>query len=373
MAGIAAHAAGEVGVYTTSWSLAGGAGNDSYTVNALTDRITEAVGAGFDTVTAKVSWTLGANFEALVLTGWAADGTGNIMDNAITGNDLANRLRGLGGDDMLDGKGGNDLLDGGTGADLMFGGAGNDAYVVDDRGDIVFENVGEGYDSVTTSLSAYAFTANVEALAFTGSGGFAGTGNALDNAISGGIGNDTLDGGGGADRMTGGLGNDTYRVDNAGDVVIERISEGTDTIETTLARFTMPTQVEDLRFTGSGNFAGTGNWMDNRITGGAGNDTLDGGQGNDTLDGGRGADTLIGGGWDAFILNKDGANGDTIADFAGNGARGGDAIVLRGWGAGTTFTQGTGIDQWVIRDGIDGSTAMVTVRGPVHVTDVVFG
>ena len=374
VAGIAAHAAGEVGVYTTSWSLAGGAGNDSYTVNALTDRITEAVGAGFDTVTAKVSWTLGANFEALVLTGWAADGTGNIMDNAITGTDIANKLRGLGGDDTLDGKGGNDLLDGGTGADLMFGGTGNDAYVVDDRADIVFENMGEGYDSVTTSLSAYALTANVETLAFTGSTDFAGTGNTLANWITGGIGNDTLDGGGGADRLMGGMGNDTYRVDDIGDVVTERISEGIDTIETTLARYTMPTQVENLRFNGSGSFNGTGNWMDNRVTGGGGNDRLDGGQGNDTLDGGRGADTLIGGGgWDAFILGKDDANGDTIADFAGNGARGGDAIVLRGWGAGTTFTQGAGIDQWVIRDGIDGSTAMVTVRGPVHVTDVVFG
>jgi len=33
--------------------------------------------------------------------------------------------------------------------------------------------------------------------------------------------NDTLDGGAGADKLTGGTGNDTYIVDNTGDVVTE--------------------------------------------------------------------------------------------------------------------------------------------------------
>ncbi|MBW9056740.1 protease, partial [Rhizobium mesosinicum] len=69
----------------------------------------------------------------------------------------------------------------------------------------------------------YALTniANVENLTFTGSGNFAGTGNALANIITGGAGNDTLDGGAGADTLIGGAGDDTYIVDAASDVVTE--------------------------------------------------------------------------------------------------------------------------------------------------------
>ena len=37
-------------------------------------------------------------------------------------------------------------------------------------------------------------------------------------------------GGTGADTLTGGAGNDTYVVDNTGDVVIEKANEGIDTV-----------------------------------------------------------------------------------------------------------------------------------------------
>ena len=43
--------------------------------------------------------------------------------------------------------------------------------------------------------------------------------------------------------------------------------------------------MENLTFTGAGNFAGNGNGSANVITGGAGNDTLNGNGGNDTLNG----------------------------------------------------------------------------------------
>ena len=144
-----------------------------------------------------------------------------------------------------------------------------------------------------TSASSYTLPGNWQALTYTGNGNFAGTGNGLNNVITGGNGNDTLDGLAGADTLVGGLGNDTYILDNAGDVVTENAGAGTDTVKTNLASDTLDANVENLIYTGAGTFAGTGNSLNNGITGGAGNDTLDGGAGNDTMTGGAGNDTYI--------------------------------------------------------------------------------
>jgi len=106
------------------------------------------------------------------------------------------------------------------------------------------------------------------------------------------------------DTLIGGAGNDTYVVDNSGDVVTEAASAGTDTVKTTLTSYTLGSNVENLTYTGTSSFTGTGNTLANTITGGAGNDTLSGGAGDDTLnlgayltasdkiDGGAGTDTL---------------------------------------------------------------------------------
>ncbi|WP_141397970.1 calcium-binding protein, partial [Rhizobium phaseoli] len=171
---------------------------------------------------------------------------------------------------------------------------------------VITENAGEGTDTVKTALVSYTLAANVENLVYTGTGTavFAGTGNALDNAItgsanadtlSGGAGNDTLDGGAGADHLIGGVGDDTYIVDNAGDVVTENAGEGTDTIRTGLATYSLASlaNVENLTYTGTAAFTGTGNASANVITGSSGNDTLDGGAGADTLSGGAGNDTYV--------------------------------------------------------------------------------
>ncbi|WP_198321099.1 Calx-beta domain-containing protein [Azohydromonas aeria] len=97
--------------------MRGGAGNDTYIVEAATDSVSEAGGSGTDTVAAYLSYTLGAGLENLLLLGAAANGTGNTGNNVITGNGAANVLDGGAGNDTLTGGAGSDTLTGGTGAD----------------------------------------------------------------------------------------------------------------------------------------------------------------------------------------------------------------------------------------------------------------
>ncbi|ANL39207.1 M10 family metallopeptidase C-terminal domain-containing protein [Rhizobium phaseoli] len=267
-------------------TLIGGAGHDTYIVDDAGDLVTEAADEGTDTVrTNLASYTLTGNVENLSFAGTGAfAGTGNNLDNTLTGGAAA---------DTLSGDAGNDTLNGGAGTDSLIGGEGDDTYIVDNAGDIVTESADEGADTVRTTLTSYTLGSDVENLSFVGTAAFAGTGNSLANTITGGAGNDTLDGAAGADSLIGGAGNDTYIIDNAGDIVTEAAVVGIDTVRTTLAAYTLGANVENLQYTGSASFTGTGNALVNTITGGAGNDTLDGGAGNDTLDGGAGDDIYV--------------------------------------------------------------------------------
>ncbi|WP_460844494.1 calcium-binding protein, partial [Noviherbaspirillum agri] len=302
------------------------------------DIVTEAASAGTDTVQSSISYTLTANVENLTLTGTEdLSGTGNTLNNVITGNsgnniinagagadtvnagagndvviggDGNDTLNGEAGDDQLFGDAGNDTLNGGLGADMMEGGIGDDTYVVDNVGDVVTEGVNAGIDTVQSSIT-YTLTDNVENLTLTGSANINGTGNELNNIINGNAGsnildgmagndtingntgndtliggdgndtlngdagddqlfgdagNDLLNGGAGADRMQGGEGNDTYVVDNAGDLVVENANEGTDTVQSSIS-YTLTANVENLTLTGSASINGTGNALDNVITG----------------------------------------------------------------------------------------------------------
>ena len=85
------------------------------------------------------------------------------------------------------------------------------------------------------------------------------SGGADNDTLHGDAGNDQLDGGGGADQLGGLTGNDTYFVNDAGDIVYELAGFGTDTVWSTLASTTLAANVEILRFNGVGNFTGTGN------------------------------------------------------------------------------------------------------------------
>jgi len=342
--------------------MVGGAGDDIFRVEAAGDSVLELAGEGADTLFAAIDQLLGAEVEALVLTGAALTGTGNGLDNLIEGNDGANRLAGLAGDDVLRGGAGADTLEGGLGADSLEGGAGDDLFLLEDATDQVTEAAGDGADTVSAGFDLV-LAAGIETLLLTGAGDLAGTGNESDNLIlgtgganalaglegqdtlAGGAGADTLDGGAGADSLVGGTGNDWYQVDATTDLVLEAAGGGADTIESSV-NLSLGSFVEALVLTGAAD-AGTGNGLANLIEGNAiasylngagGADTLLGGIGADTLAGGTGADSLAGGlGDDLYVVDDagdlvlDAGGADTLrASLDATLADGIDALLLTG-------------------------------------------
>lgn len=330
-------------------TMTGGAGNDTYAVYSAGAVVNESAGEGTDEIYAYVSYDISSlpNVENLWLVGGGTGttATGNALANVISGNELNNTLLGGAGNDTLYGRIGNDCLDGGTGADSLYGGAGDDTYYYDNIGDVIVENAGEGSDVVYASVAGIvkANFANVESWQFTGSGGFSYTGTSGndtyvggngkdtitglagndtldgadgddtidggvgDDSLTGGAGNDCITGGTGIDTMVGGSGDDSFAVDDPNDVVVEFAGDGSDTIYSSVT-YALPSGVENLTLTGTGNLAGNGNDLANILTGNAGNNILDGSAGDDTMIGGAGDDTY-------YI--------DSLLDFITEGVGGG--------------------------------------------------
>ncbi|QJW85669.1 hypothetical protein HK414_27930 [Ramlibacter terrae] len=297
-------------------TLEGDLGDDTYHVEDAGDVVNESTlaGGGNDTiVTALNGYSLATRdyVENLTLTGNARIGVGNGLANRLKGNDLANDLSAGDGDDTLDGGGG---------VDTLRGGADNDTYIVDVASDNIAEEEASGTDTIVASFSISLVEqvtggvtpvlrwANFENLTLAGTAAIDATGNELGNKLVGNSAANVLQGGLGNDTMEGGGGNDTYHVDAAGDVVTETDSTtagGTDLVKTSLNVYAVGANVENVTFTGSGNFVGTGNSLANYITGGTELDILEGGTGNDTLDGGGKADTMRGGtGNDTYYVDS---------------------------------------------------------------------
>jgi len=274
---------------------------------------------------------------------------GDATNNVLSGTDSDDIISGLAGNDTLNGNAGNDelfgddgndSLDGGTGADTLTGGAGSDNYYVDTQGDVIVEDVNGGTDTVRSSLN-WTLGSNTENLFLYGID-INGTGNELNNFFVGSIyqnslfglaGNDTFEGLGGGDFLNGGTGNDTYRISDDTDSIIEDIDAGIDTVETTVSWF-LSANVENLLLKGATNpgggeqdqpINGTGNELNNTITGNDANNVLYGKQSNDTLLGEGGDDRIVGGvgndiltggvGADCFIRKYSTTAIDTITDF----------------------------------------------------------
>lgn len=188
---------------------------------------------------------------------------GTAGSDVITGEELNDTFNGQAGNDVLSGADGNDTLNGGADDDTLFGGNGNDQLV-------------------------------------------------------GGTGNDIMDGGAGNDTMTGGTGNDTYHTDSVGDVVVENINQGNDTVTSATISLDLNnySNIENVALTGNQNLNLTGDSNDNLLVGNDGDNILDGGVGNDNLNGGSGNDTLVGG--DGNDVLNGGTGNDLLFGGIGN-------------------------------------------------------
>lgn len=239
-------------------AMHGGPGNDFFVVDNAGDTVIEASGAGTDSISASVSYTLPQEVENLSLSGVAGalNATGNALANRMTGNTYANRL---------EGGAGNDVLDGGTNRDTMLGGAGDDTYYVDNASDTVTENTNEGTDLVVSSVSR-TLGSNQEHLTLSGTAAISATGNTGSNYLSGNSGDNALNGAGGTDVLQGAAGNDSL-TDTSGRGLLDG-GDGADVL-----------------------IAGTDRQF---VAGGAGNDALTLGGGADVVafNRGHGADTI---------------------------------------------------------------------------------
>jgi Ca2+-binding RTX toxin-like protein len=303
------------------------------------------------TGTVEIRMGTAASFDATQYTYLAG---ANVAFWVVPGSANSVTITGGAGNDSLAGTAGNDTLNGGAGSDALIGGAGDDFYRVDGQGDVVYEEVGAGNDTVEASGNYY-LSDNVETLLVkTGAGDLYGVGNALNNTvtgneganlllggagidylaggtgddvlrgednpdaihgedgndqlyggssfdtdiITGGEGNDTIfanSGLGDYDILNGGGGDDTYYVDTPDDIIYEGSTEGTDTVYCDIngGGFYMWAYLENAVLIDDTPFV-AGNELNNRLTGSDLNNWLLGNDGNDTLIGGKGDDVLFG-------------------------------------------------------------------------------
>ncbi|KQT77982.1 hypothetical protein ASG59_11805 [Methylobacterium sp. Leaf466] len=362
--------------------LSGGQGDDTYGVNSLLDVIDEnrfGGGSGRDRIISAIDINIEAltDIEELQLFGSARVGEGNHLANLIIGTTFNDTLRGRAGIDTikggvgadmlegeadaddLQGEAGNDTLVGGAGNDSMAGGLESDTYIVADAGDVVSELVGQGTDTVHTSVN-YVLTAGSEVESIETINAAATTplelgGNAFAQRLTANVGDNVLEGYAGADTLDGGsAGFDIASYEHASAAISFNLTTGAKTgdaggdifIAIDAFRGTAVTSVGDS-MTGGGagdNFNGlAGN---DSLLGLGGADTLFGGLGNDTLDGGLGDDILGGGtGDDTYRVDSllDVVDDDRTAYTNGGGGR--DIIIT-----GLNYNLGASADRNDIED-----------------------
>jgi len=292
----------------------GGAGNDTIVVDNVGDSVIELAGGGTDIVYSRGNYVLGAGTHVEILSAISQAATTAMQ---LTGNEFAQQVYG---------NAGVNFIDGGGGADYMRGFGGNDAYIVDNLGDVAVETGGEGTD-VVYARSDYGLAAGssieiLAAISQVGTNAIQLTGNEIAQEVYGNAGANFIDGGGGVDYLRGFGGNDVYVVDVQGDIVTDLAGEGRDVV---YARATYvlgaSADVEILSAVSQSATTAinlTGNAISNEIYGNAGVNTIDGGGGADYLMGFAGNDIF------AFTTALGGGNVDALLDFQS----GADKIAL---------------------------------------------
>ena len=137
------------------------------------------------------------------------------------------------------------------------------------------------------------------------------SGTDANDLLIGDAGGNTLDGGAGADVLEGRTGDDTYIVDNVGDVIKEVVGGGYDLVKSSVSH-TLASEVESLQLLGTAAINGTGNELANRLVGNSGNNVLDGAGGSDVLIGGLGDDTYVVDDGSDRVVESEGQGTDTV-------------------------------------------------------------
>ncbi|AXF86486.1 Bifunctional hemolysin/adenylate cyclase [Ephemeroptericola cinctiostellae] len=384
--------------------LVGLSGDDTYAVDSLGDVVVENANAGNDTVLLMngniVNYTASANVENIDTrnkTDAAVNVTGNALNNSIDGNNHNNVLIGQAGNDVLSGMGGDDTY----------------AFSVGDGTDTVSDSAGADtlqFNFASTSIRSASKSGNHLVVAYgvsdqvSVSDYFAGqlieqvkfSDNVVRTLRVGSDANDAYSlmyGAWDESVLMGLSGDDTYAVDTLGDVVIEGVDSGSDTVllmNGNIINYVASANVENIdasnktdatvNITGNalnnnlyGNALGNllqGKDGDDSIYGFAGNDNLFGGLGNDFLDGGAGNDWLNYGDMTASVTvdlsvtsqqNTVGAGLDTILNLEhANGGSGNDVLkgnnlnnVLNGNDGSDNLSGGVGNDNLRGGKGVD--------------------
>ncbi len=360
-------------------TMVGGLGLDTYIIRNAGDTIIEVAGEGTqDKAQSFINFALAADDDieflevhSSVSTATTRSLTGNALAQTITGHDGKNTLR-----DGADGMAG--------AADTMRGLDGDDTYRVNNSAAVVEENTGEGTDRVITYVN-YALGAGQEierlqTSSSTGTDTRSLQGNELSQYILGNNGRNTLRDGadgmaGAADTMVGLQGDDTYRVNNSGTEVREKVGEGTDRVITYVNYALGAGQEIERLQTGSSPGTSTrslqGNELSQYILGNNGRNTL-----RDGADGVAGAaDTMVGlGGDDTYRVNnsaaevreKVGEGTDRVITYVNYALGAGQEIerlqTSSSTGTDTRSLQGNELAQYIVgnngrntlRDGADG-------------------